>query len=333
LTPEEQARFNRTQLLNPEAVDLYLQATQRLDNGNPADAIVLLRRALDKDSNLSAAHVSLARAYGWMGGSGFMPYAAAFSLQESEALKAIALDDTNPEPHIYLADAALDERWDWDTEEKELKRALEINANASNAHWAYAFFLSRIGLHGRAIAEANIAQQLDPVSFRSSFNLGYLYYYARQYDRALEQMQKAEAFHTNLFETPFPDAIIYVEKGLYDQSIKEFKRIGDFPHALGHLGNAYARQGRTAEARAILPKLREYIDKEGVGRYEIAIIYAGLGDKESAFKWLEQAYQARDKGMTYLKIDPCVDPLRSDPRFASLIQRVGFPDEQAEPGQ
>ena len=119
--------------------------------------------------------------------------------------------------------------------------------------------------------------------------------------------------------------VIYVEKGMYQKAIEEFEKLGDQPHALGHAGNTYARMGQIAEAPQMISRAEQYVQKEGVGRYEIALVYAGLGEKDSAFTWLEKSYDVRDKGLTYLKIDPCMDPLRSDPRFAHLVRRVGLP--------
>ena len=325
LSPQQQARFSRTQHVNPEAVELYLQAVDRLNTGNPGTAIDLLRRAVEKDPNYAPAHASLANAYGWMGEAGWMPYTEAFSLQKSEALKAIALDDSRPEPHLELGIAAMNQSWDWATENRELQRALGLNPNAANVHWAYANYLDRVGRSAEAVAEAKLALQLDPVSSRSFMNTGFIYYFDRQYDQALTQMQKAAALHADPIEILFPLGAIYIEKGLYDQGIQEFLKLGDAPHALGHMGNAYARQGRIAEARAILPKLKDHIEKTGIGRYEIALVYAGLKENDNAFEWLEKAFQVHDKGLTYLKIDPCLDPLRSDPRFQNLIRRVGLP--------
>ena len=112
---------------------------------------------------------------------------------------------------------------------------------------------------------------------------------------------------------------------MYGDAVAEFQKLGNKPHALGHLGNVYARMGRIAEAHGTISKLEEHVQKSGIGRYEIALVYAGLGQKDEAFTWLEKSYDARDKGLTYLKIDPCMDPLRSDPRFARLLQRVGLP--------
>ena len=325
LSPQQQARFNRTQHVNPEAVELYLQAIDRLNTGDPRTAVDLLQRAVEKDPEYAPAHASLANAYGWMGEAGWMPYAEAFTLQKSEALKAIALDDSRPEPHLELSVAAMNQSWDWATQSKELRHALELNPNAANVHWAYAGYLERVGRAPEAIAEARLALQLDPVSSRSFMNIGFIYYFDHQYDQALTQMQRAAVLHAEQAEILFPLGDIYVEKGLYDQGIQEFLKLGDAPHALGHLANAYARQGRIVEARAILPKLKEHIDKTGIGRYEMALVYVGLKDNDNAFEWLEKAFEARDKGLTYLKIDPCLDPLRSDPRFQNLIKRVGLP--------
>jgi tetratricopeptide (TPR) repeat protein len=123
----------------------------------------------------------------------------------------------------------------------------------------------------------------------------------------------------------FALAVIYVEKGKYEEAIQQFQKLGDQPHALGHMGNAYARMGREAEARAMISELQKHVQSTGVGRYEIALVYAALGEKDEAFAWLEKSFAARDKGLTYLKIDPCLDPLRSDSRFQDLIRRVGFP--------
>jgi tetratricopeptide (TPR) repeat protein len=112
---------------------------------------------------------------------------------------------------------------------------------------------------------------------------------------------------------------------MYNEAISEFQKLGQQPHALGHIGNVYARMGKTAEARDTISRLKEHVQADGIGRYEIALVYAGLGEKDEAFSWLEKSYTAHDKGLTYLKIDPCLDPLRSDPRFHDLLRRVGLP--------
>ena len=159
------------------------------------------------------------------------------------------------------------------------------------------------------------------------YTAGIVCYFAHQYDEALSQLQRAHLLepHPPKFLFPFESGVIYAEKGMYGRAVGEFQKLGDQPHALGHMGNVYARMERVGEARATISRLEEHVQKNGIGRYEIALVYAGLGEKDAAFTWLEKSYDVRDKGLTYLKIDPCMDPLRSDPRFSRLVRRVGLP--------
>jgi TolB-like protein/thioredoxin-like negative regulator of GroEL len=325
VTPEERARLARPRTVDPEAQELYLQGMQALGTGNPGNAIGYFQKAIDKDPNYAQAHAALANSYGWMGEAGWMPYSEAFPKEKAAAIKAIALDEALPEGHVQLAQAAMDLDWDWATEGKEFKRALELNPNSAAVRWAYSNYLERMGRLPEAISELQLALQLDPISSRAYHNTAFGYYYARQYDQSLLQMQHASALRHEPGELIFPLAVIYVEKGMYDEAIQQFQKLGGQPHALGHMGNAYARMRREAEARQMISELQKQVQNTGIGRYEIALVYAGLGEKEEAFAWLEKAFVARDKGLTYLKIDPCLDPLRSDSRFQDLVRRVGLP--------
>ena len=325
LTPREQARLSRTLSVGTEAQDLYLLGLHFLNFGDPRRAAGYMQEAIDKDPNYAPAYAGLANAYGWMGEAGWMPYTEAFPKQVEAAKKAIEIDDELPEGHAELAMAAMSLNWDWATCERELKRALELNPNSASIRAAYGVYLARVGRLNEAIEQLKKQLELDPVSSRSFWNATFIYYYARQYDQALSQIQRAAALEPNPMEIVFPLGVVYVEKGMYEQAIAEFQKIGEQPHAIGHAGNAYARMGRTAEARNAILKLQAHVQKDGIGRYEIALVYAGLGDKDHAFEWLDKSFAAHDKGLTYLKIDPCLDPLRSDPRFQDLVRRVGFP--------
>jgi TolB-like protein/tetratricopeptide (TPR) repeat protein len=325
VTPEERARLARPRTLDPEAQEFYLQGMQALGMGNPGKAIGYFQKATDKDPNYAQAYAALADSYGWMGEAGWMPYSEAFPNAKAAAIKAIALDEALPEGHVELAHAAMNLDWDWATEGKEFKRALDLNPNSAPVRWAYSNYLERMGHVPEAISQLQLALQLDPISSRAFHNTAFGYYYARQYDQALLQMQHAAALHHEPGELIFPLAVIYVEKGMYDEAIQQFQKLDGQPHALGHMGNAYARMGRAAEAREMISELQKKVQNTGIGRYEIALVYAGLGEKEEAFAWLEKSFAARDKGLTYLKIDPCLDPLRSDSRFQDLVRRVGLP--------
>ena len=324
LTPAEAAHLNQTQQVNPEALELYMRGMQQFNGVRPHDAIHDFEQAVEKDPKFGPAHAALAEAYGWAGESGRMSYAEAFAKQREEALKAIELDDSRPEPHLQLAFAALDQNWDWATCQNELQRAVAMSPNSTSAHWSYAQYLIRTGRAEEAIAHADIALQLDPVSSRAHMDRAYIKYFARRYDAALDDLQRAERLPHTPQEFHFALGDIFVEKGLYHEAEQKFRELGG-PHATGHLGNIYARQGRVNDAQAIIGQLKQEVEKSGIGRYEIALVYAGLRDTNKAFEWLERSFENRDKGLTYLKIDPCLDPLRADPRFQELIKRVGFP--------
>jgi TolB-like protein len=325
ITPQEQARLARKRPIDTEAQDLYLLGAHFLNTGDPRQAIGYLQEATDKAPNYAPAHAALADAYNWLGDAGWMPYIEAFPRAKAEAAKAVEIDDALPAGHAELARAVISLNWDWPTAEREFQRALELNPNSAAVHGQYGFYLERHGQIQEGLAQVNRELELDPVSSSAYYHAGFADYYARRYDAALANIQRSAALEPNPPVLLFPTGVIYAELGKYREAIAQFQQLGDQPHALGHMGNAYARMGQPAEARALIAKLEDHVQKTGIGRYEIAIVYAGLGDKDDAFAWLDKAFDAHDKGLTYLKIDPCVDPLRSDPRFADLLQRVGLP--------
>lgn len=324
LTPTEQARLHRKEQVAPEAIELYMRGMQELNGVTPSDAIAYFKRAVEKEPQFGRAHSALADAYGWAGESGHMPYAEAFAKQKEEALKAIEIDDSLADPHVQLAFAALDHDWDWETCQNELQRAIAMNPNSTNAHWSYADYLMRVGRAREAIEHADIALRLDPVSARSYMARAFINYFSRRYEAALSDVQTASRLPHTPKQFDFILGNIYTEKQMYSDAGQKYRNL-DGPHATGHLGNVYARQGRLSDAQAAIEQLKQEVERSGIGRYEIALIYAGLGDTNNAFEWLERSFGSRDKGMTYLRIDPCLDPLRADPRLRDLMRRVGFP--------
>ena len=332
VTPQEQARLAHLHPVNVEAQEQYLLGKYRLNLGDSANAITNFQNALQKDPNYAPADAALADVYGWLGEAGWIVDSEAFANQKVEASKAIALDDSLAEAHVELAKALEYLDWDWGNAEKEFKRALELNPNASCAHLQYSRYLDKAGRSREALVEMKLAQELDPFSSRTSLYSAYAFYHARMYDEALAQNKRAQELSPTYNGFPefratlaFQLGTIYAEKGMYAEAIREFKRLGDKPNYLGHLGNAYARSGRIAEARATIPKLKEHLAKDRDVAFHLAMVYAALGEKDEAFTWLEESYKARDRGFIGLKIDPCLDPLRSDPRFDALLRRVGFP--------
>jgi TolB-like protein/Tfp pilus assembly protein PilF len=324
LTPQAQANLSRQRPVNKAAEDIYLQGMHDLYAGEFQTAAEVFQRAILADPDFAQAHAALATCYGRLGEGGWVSYADSFVHQESEAARAVELDNALPEAHVEMANAAMNLNWDWNTAAREFQKAFELNPNLATAHVRYSVYLERTGDLQDAIAEVERSMTLDPVSAQSFRGAAFTLFFARQYDRAFQLIKIAQARDVDYPNNTFLLGQFYVQKGMYAKAIGEFQKLRDNSHALGQIGYAYARAGQTEAAREIIRKLTARLLTDGVGRFEIALVYAGLGDKNEAFAWLEKSYQTHDPGVTYLKIDPCLDTLRSDPRFGALVSRVGF---------
>jgi len=322
ITPQTQAHLARAASISMEAEDLYLQGMLNFHSGNCENAMDYFEKAIQADSKFANAYATLANCYGLLGSGGWMPYAEAFSNEKSNAQLAVNYDDSLSEGHAQLADALFNADWDLAGAAAEFHKALTLNPNSARVHEQYGDYLDLTGNPGAAIDEARIAVKLDPLSGRALSDLAYIYYFSREYDQALSLLKLAESKEPNLHPDIFAYGDVYVEKGMYREAINEFLKLGDNPHAMGHLGNAYARAGQAGPARKIIASLQERAAKDQLGAYEIALVYAGLGEKDEAFVWLQRALETRDRGMHFLQIDPPLDPLRSDPRFKQILHRA-----------
>jgi TolB-like protein/Flp pilus assembly protein TadD len=327
--PRQQVGAHTVHPTDPDVQDAYLQGEYFLNRGSPdsyQEAIGYFQNAIEKDPSFAPAYAGLAAVYWDLGENGLLEYRKAYSQAKLAARKAIELDSNLAEGHAILAETLMDFDWDWTGAEAEFRGALELNPSSSTTRFGYALYLAKMGRAQEAISEAETGLKLDPISLEGYDHLAYIYYAGRQYDRGLESIRRAAELYRTSPNNPlhWDLAVLYVEKGNLQKAIDQFRAIGDLPHPLGHMGNAYARAGQIEKANQMIAKLRVYVAKDGIGTYEIALVYAGLGRKDEAFAWLEKAYQVHDKGLTFLKMDPCVDPLRSDPRFHDLLRRVGL---------
>jgi TolB-like protein/Flp pilus assembly protein TadD len=324
VTPQEHARLARNRPIDPEVQDLYLHGILLRATDDCKNAVEFFNRAIEKNPSYAQAHSAMASCYGRMGESGRMPYEEAFTRQRAEAIKAIQFDDSLSEAHAELANTEMTLAWDWPAAAAEFRRALELNPNSATSHEKYAFYLVRTGRLREALAEIERSVDLDPVTGSTFHAEGFIYYFSRQYDQALAVTRTVRDLNVTLPDWNLLIGDIYAEKGMYAESIASLLKSEPGPYSLGHLGNAYARAGQVDAALKTISQLQEHVRTDGVGRYEIALVYTGLGRKTEAFKWLEESYKAHDVGLLYLKIDPPLDPLRSDPRFDDLLRRVGL---------
>jgi tetratricopeptide (TPR) repeat protein len=214
--------------------------------------------------------------------------------------------------------------WDWQTAGQEFNRALELNPNSAYTHQKYAIYLLYQGRTAEAIAQADAGAELAPTSALSFRNQAFVYLFARQYDKTLKFVEATRAMGLEPPGWNFFMAGAYTGKGQYKAAIDLFLKAQKSPHTLGHLGNAYALAGENQAALKTIAELEDGLRTQSIGAYEIALVYAGLGDKKNALVWLKKAYDAHDVGLLYIKIDPGIDPLRGEPEFQDLIRRVGL---------
>jgi tetratricopeptide (TPR) repeat protein len=277
------------------------------------------------------AYVGLADAYGILPSEGAAP-SENFPKSNAAARKALELDPTLARPHAVLGGNEMEYDWDFAGGEAEFKKAIELDPNDATAHQWYAQSLSAIG--GReqeAIAEVNRAHQLDPQSLIITQAVGDVHVDAHQYDEGIAVCQKLASENPTFAEARACLAMAYWGKRMYSQAIEEWKAFGQLSgeRSEAEFADALEQGFRSGGWKSALRKAIEVRQAQRNNGYVsacgIAALYADLGEKDQTFKWLNTAYQERDRNLIYLKADWRLDPLRSDPRFAELVRKVGLP--------
>jgi serine/threonine-protein kinase len=315
-----------------EAYQLYLKGRFYWDKRTPEalkKSIEYFNQAIEKDPSFALAYAGLADSY--VVPAIRIPPREAMPKAKAAAMRALELDETLAEAHASLARVLATYDWDWTSAEKEFKRAIELNPRYATAHQWYGGYFQAMGRHNEAIAERKRALELDPLSLIMNFELGLGFYYARDYDQAIEQFEKTLELDQNF---PPPLAWLpatYVQKGMYGEAIAGFKKAvtlrgTQWAAPMSGLGHVYAVSGNKSEARKVLDELQQVSGQEYVPATSSALVYAGLGEKDQAFAWLDKGYQERAFQMQWLKIEPRWDSLRSDPRFQDLIRGMRLPE-------
>lgn len=286
---------------------------------------------MDKDPTYALAYAGLADTYdmvGWFKQS-VAPPREAMPKAKAAAQKALEIDDRLAEAHVSLGWASFTYDWDWPGAEKHFERALALNAAYPTAHQWYSNYLSALGRSDEAVAEAQRALDLDPVSPVISFNLAFALYSARRFDQAIEQSRKALEMDPSFPLAHWMLWQAYVAKGMYREALAEYEKYPAVsrgrPWPLALQGNTLARLGERSEALRVVAGLRALSKQRFVPAVSFAVVYVGLGEKDQAFTWLEKAYEERSSSLVYLRVDSIWDSLRSDPRYADLLRRMGLP--------
>ncbi len=262
-------------------------------------------------------------------GNNYLPPNEAFPKARAYAAKALAIDDTLAEAHVAMGAVRLYYDWDWAEAEKEFKRAQTLNPNFAVAHHLYGDYFEIMGRFDEAKAERKRALELDPLSPLYNWVAGATFYLAGQDDEAIEQLEKTINLEPHYPPTYFCLGQAYEQKKMYAQAIETFQKgmiqAERNPQLIAALGHAYALAGERDKANKALAELSEVSKQHYVSPYLFAVVYAGLGDKDQTFAWLDKAFQDRSALLIWLKVEPQFDSLRDDPRFTDLMRRIGFP--------
>jgi tetratricopeptide (TPR) repeat protein len=237
------------------------------------------------------------------------------------------MDATLAEVHTSLATVKEFYDWDWPAAEKGYRRAIELNPGYPPAHHRYGEFLCYLGRHEEASREIEYALNLDPLSLLFITVLAEVRYYARQYDQVIEAALRAVEMDPNFFPVHWWAAFAYAQKQMYKDAMTETQKTADLsgeasPLITTQLGILYSLSGKNDEARGVLDELSELSERRFVSPFYTALIHLGLGEKNSALKWLEKAYDEHDHALETLKVEPMLDSLRSHPRFEALLKRM-----------
>jgi eukaryotic-like serine/threonine-protein kinase len=315
---------------NPEAYQLYLKGvhyTSKFTKDGFDKVIENLNQAITLDPNYSLAYSALANNYINQADWFIAPRIAGPKAREA-AQKVLELDKSNAEAHVALAIESQWYEWDWAAAEREFKRAIELNPDSGDARGYYSWFLPIMGRGDEAVAQAKRGLQIDPLSTGLNGNLGSVFVFTHQWDKAIEQLRTSIDLDPNYWFDHYFLGRAYVQKGRFPEAIAALQQaisLEGTTEVWSSLGHAYAVSGKREEAQKIIDHLKELSVHQYVAPYNFAVIYAGLGNKDEAFVWLNQAYQDRSYLLTNLTVDERLDILHSDPRFDELRRRIGLP--------
>jgi len=314
---------------NSEAYELFLKGRFFLNKRTTSgllQATEYFEQSVASDPRFARSYANLAQCYALMSGYTISPPAEYIPKARAAAVHALELDPNLAEAHAALAMIAQTFDWDFATAEKEYVRAIELDPNYATAHHWRAECLALEGRFDEALPEIDRARQLDPLSLIIATDRGAFLYFARRYDSAIQQLNTVLEMEPN-FPRAHIVAYAYAQKGEYDSALLDLQRwrgLDSSPWIPAMKAYVYGRSGQSAQGREALNELEELCRNHEVDPLLVAVANIGMGNKDSAFVWLEKAYLQRSSGLNALKVDPLYDPLRSDPRFANLLRRMGF---------
>jgi len=332
LTREEKDRLGKRYTENAEAYRFYLKGRYHWNKFHPSSlrrATEYFEQAIQIDPTYALAYAGLADSY-YRLSNVYAHTRDAMPKAKTAAIKALEIDETLSEGHAALGLIRMFYDWDWLGANEEFARAIEINPNNATAHQRFGLYFNLFGRFEEAMREQEMAFAIDPLSEQVYWSFALSFFLGRKNEQAIGEIQKALDLDGNYQPALYLLGRVYVELGQLAEAIAVFKKLlglNDAPMFLAALGHAYARAGKHRDTRNVLNELREQSEQRYVSAYGTALIHLALGDKNMAFSYLEQAYENRCEMMSWLKVDPALDSIRTDLRFINLLRRLGLDRE------
>ena len=333
LTPEQQARFRSARSVNPEAYEAYLRGryymSAQFTKAQPLNkARSYFEESIRKDPGFALAYSGLADSYLYLGLFHHVSPDIAYRSVMEALRKALELDDSIGEAHDTLGSLSWRYGWDWNAAEREFDQAIALAPSYSCAHEDRSQYLGFIGRRAEALAEIAKSNEIDPGPSSVMAEAG-VYYQLRDYEGLVEAARRGVVSNPNEWVEHYNLGVGYEGTGKRLEALSEYQTAVEMSEgdqdALAALAHAYALIGRRAEAQKMLRDLEQKSKRDYVSPYVIATVYAGLGEKDRAFEFLEKAYQARSLDISWhIKADLRINNLRSDPRFSNLLSRMGL---------
>lgn len=324
-------RLTQRDKVNPKAYQLCLEGryfwNKRTEEGLRR-GIEYFQQATTEDPQCALAYAGLADSYVLMDSFGVEPALHAYPLAKAAALKALQFDDSLAEPHASLGMVYFYYEWKWPEAEREFQRAIALNSHYILGHSWYALNLGAMGRYEEAFEQAHCAKQLDPLSLEINTVVGRILYFSRQYDQSINAYRKAIDLNPYYARAHTRLGMAYAATGAFADAIREFEESqrlsGPDPNLEGLLGYAQALSGNTGKARKLLRELTQHPRRGHVPAFSMALIWIGFGERDQALECLAKSYQDRSTDLVYSKTEPLLDPVRSDPRFGALLQKMGL---------
>ncbi len=331
LNGQERKQLAKRHTENREAYQSYAKGVYfwNLRTGEGANkALAYFQQAINLDPDFALAHAAVANVYNGMIWFPDMPQSQAIAGARQAAARALKLDDTLAEAHAAMS-AVYRNDWDWSRGLWEAERAIELSPGSAEMHHWYAYRLIQMGRAEEAVAEMKYSLELDPLNIPINVDVGEILLYARRYHEAIDTLEKALELDPNRYNAHYDLALAYEQERMFDEAIAEHLKVEAIkrnnPQAITAYKAAYAASGMRGFWQEKLERQLEDARRGDVSPVYTAQVYARLSRNTEAFEWLERAYQEHSPNLTDLRVNPMFDPLRRDPRFSYLLQRVGLP--------